>query len=207
MIYLYGAGSRSVLIFDLIRKKFPKTKIKITDDKKKLKIKNFIDKNQFLKEFNPKLDRLIICISNPKRYEKKFQTLKKKIKFKDLNPIVDKNVNLYSNVKIGKNSIILSGSVLGPNVKLGENVFIGFNTIINHDTKIGNFSTIGHGSNIASSVIVGVKCFLGVSTTVINNIKIANQTLIGSASNILKDCKKNSVYFGNPARWIKNNDK
>ena len=45
--------------------------------KKKLKIKNFIDKNQFLKEFNPKIDKLIICISNPKRYEKKFQTLKK----------------------------------------------------------------------------------------------------------------------------------
>ena len=35
MIYLYGVGSRSVLIFDLIRKKIPKTKIKITDDIKK----------------------------------------------------------------------------------------------------------------------------------------------------------------------------
>ena len=78
MIYLYGAGSRSSLVSDVLRKKSSKIKILVTDDKKKSKIKNFIDKDKFFKKFNPKIDKLIICISNPFLLEKKYNYLKKK---------------------------------------------------------------------------------------------------------------------------------
>ncbi len=77
MIYLYGAGSRSSLVLDLLKKKSSKTKIMITDEKKKNKVKNFIENVKFLKKFNPKVDKLIICISDPKVYEKKYNFLKK----------------------------------------------------------------------------------------------------------------------------------
>ena len=66
MIYLYGAGSRSSLVLDLLKKKSSKTKIMITDEKKKYKMKNFIENVKFLKKFNPKVDKLIIFISDHK---------------------------------------------------------------------------------------------------------------------------------------------
>jgi len=207
MIYLYGAGSRCELVAELLKRKSKKNKFFITDDRKRTsKFKNFISKKVFYKKFNVKKDKLIICISNPTNYKKKYDYLKKELDFKDHEPIIDKNASIKSKVKIGKNTIILDNANIGPNTIIGKNVLIGVNSIINHDCKIGEFTTIGHGSNIASNVKISPFCFLGISSTVKNNIKINKNVLIGSASNVTKDCKSNSIYFGNPAKWKKKND-
>lgn len=204
MIYLYGAGSRSILIYDLLKRKYKRTNILFTDDKKKAVNKNFIEKNLFLKKFNARKDKLIICISNPTSHKKRYKELKKKLNFKDLNPIVDKNVIIKNNVKLDKNTIILSGTNLGPNVKIEKNVFIGVNCIINHDSKIEKFTTVGHGSNIAGNTKIEENCFIGISSTIKNNLVIRKNVFIGSSSNVIKNCEPNSVYFGNPAKKQKN---
>ena len=43
------------------------------------------------------------------------------------------NVTLAGNVKVGKNSTIFSGSIIGPNVKIGDNVIIGAGSLILKD--------------------------------------------------------------------------
>ncbi len=199
MIYLYGTGSRSILVYDLLKRKYKKKNILFTDDEKKTN-KNFIKKDFFLKEFNFKKDKLIICISNPTSHKKIYQELKKKLNFSDLDPIIDKNVMIKNNVKIKKNTIILSGANIGPNVEIEQNVFIGVNTIINHDCKIQKFTTIGHGSNIAGTVKIGENCFIGISSTIQNNLIIKKNVIIGSASNVVKNCDPNTIYLGNPAK-------
>ena len=35
-----------------------------------------------------------------------------------------------------------------------------------------------------------------------NNLKILDNTIIGSGSFVNKDCKKNSIYLGSPAKKI-----
>ena len=72
--------------------------------------------------------------------------------------------------------------------------------IINHDCKIGAFTTIGHGSNLAGNVSVKENCEVGISSTIKQKIKVSSGVTIGSASNVVKNCQKNKIYYGNPAK-------
>lgn len=199
MIYIYGAGGRAKLIKEVLIRKGEKLKnIQLIDDsQKKYKKTSYLIKN-----FQKKIDRLYIGISDPKLQEKKYLYFKaKKININN-DPLVDPSVTLKSNSKIGKNVIILENASIGPDVHLENNVFVGSQTIINHDCYIKKFTTIGHGTNLAGNVKVDEYCIIGISTTIKQNIIVEKNVKIGSGSNIIKRCRKNSSYVGNPAEKL-----
>ncbi len=197
MIYIYGGGGRAKLIKELlIRNDVKLSNILLIDDfKKKYKNSSYLIKN-----FNKKKDQLFIGISDPNLQEKKYLLFKSKLKNKDNDPLIDPSAILKSNIKIGKNVIILENSIIGPEVCLENNVFIGSKVIVNHDCIIKKFTTIGHGSNLAGNVKINEYCILGISSVLKQNITLGSQVIIGCGSNVIKNCKKNSVYFGNPAK-------
>jgi len=51
-------------------------------------------------------------------------------------------------------------------------------------------------------IIIGNNCFLGNNVTVLPNIRIGSNTIIGTGSVVTKDIPDNSVFAGNPARFI-----
>lgn len=197
MIFIYGSGGRAKLIKEaLIRVGRKKKEIVLIDDSnRKTKNSKFL-----LKNFKKRIDQLFIGVTNPKIQNTKYKYFKKKLKDIDNKPLIDPRAILKSNVRVGKNSIILENSSIGPNVKISKNVFIGSRVIINHDCKIGAFTTIGHGSNLAGNVSVKENCVVGISSTIKQKIKISSGVIIGSASNIVKNCQKNKKYYGNPAK-------
>ena len=135
--------------------------------------------------------------------KKKYTFFKSKLKKIDNDPLIDPSAILKSNINLGNNVIILENASIGPKVQLDKNVFVGANSIINHDCKINAFTTIGHGSNLAGNVIVNKYCYIGISSVFKQNIIIEENVKIGCGSNIVKGCKKNSTYFGNPAKKFK----
>ena len=199
MNYIFGGGGRAKLIKELlIRLKINSKNILFIDDYKKKYNTSYL-----LKKFNKKKDNLYIGISDPKIQKRKYTFFKSKLKKIDNEPLIDPSAILKSNIKMGYNIIILENSSIGPEVKLANNVFIGANCIINHHCKINAFTTIGHGSNLAGNVNVEKYCYIGISTTFKQNIKVEENVKIGCGSNVIKKCKKNSTYFGNPAKKTK----
>ncbi len=197
MIYIYGGGGRAKLIKELlIRNDFKLSNILLIDDfKKKYKNSSFLIKN-----FNYKKDRLFIGISDPNLQKKKYLLFKSKLKIRDNDPLIDPSAILKSNTKIGKNVIILENASIGPEVCIEDNVFIGSKVIINHDCIIKKFTTIGHGSNLAGNVKISEYCSIGISSVFKQNVILEKQVIIGCGSTVIKNCKKNSIYFGNPAK-------
>jgi len=63
---------------------------------------------------------------------------------------VAKSANFGQNVKIGKNSTVMSGCYLGDNVEIGEECIIYPNVTIYHNCKIGNNCIIHSGTVIGS---------------------------------------------------------
>ncbi len=47
------------------------------------------------------------------------------------------------------------------------------------------------------------KSYIGLGSKIKNNILIENSVIIGSSSNVIKNCNKESIYFGNPAKKIR----
>lgn len=51
-------------------------------------------------------------------------------------------------------------------------------------------------------VRIGNNVFIGVNTTILKGTEIGDNVIIGANSLVNKKCKSNSVYAGNPARYI-----
>lgn len=123
-------------------------------------------------------------------------------KFKWANIIHPSSV-ISATVKIGSGNMILAGSIICSDTQINNHVSINTGTYIDHDNFFSNFSSTGPGVTIGGNVKVGESCFLGIGCTIRHNITIGNNTVIGGQSFVRKNCKSNSLYFGVPAKRIK----
>jgi len=65
---------------------------------------------------------------------------------------IDNLVHIAHNVNIGKNTLVVAGSVICGSVKIGESCFIGANSTIRQKLKIGNNVIIGMGSVVTKDI-------------------------------------------------------
>ena len=114
--------------------------------------------------------------------------------------IISKNSTINGNVRIGKGSLIVSGSVINTGTKIGEHCLINTSSSIDHDNIFENYSSTGPNVTTGGNVELGQCSHLGIGSTVKNQISIGDNTIIGAQSMVLKNCNKNSVYYGIPAK-------
>ena len=127
------------------------------------------------------------------------------LKLRNFKPIsiIDKTATISSYASIGKGCYIAPKTVIQTSTKIGILNVINIGTIIDHDNKIGNFSSTAPGCVTGGNVKVGNLCHLALSAVVKNNISIGSNTIVGSNSYINKNCKSNSIYFGNPGKFYR----
>lgn len=117
--------------------------------------------------------------------------------------IISKNSILNGNVSVGEGTVIISNSVVNSGTKFGKHCLINTSSSIDHHNSFGNFSSTGPGVVTGGNVKIGEMTHLSIGSTVKNNITIKSNALIGGSSFVNKDCDKNSVYYGVPAKKIK----
>ena len=100
-----------------------------------------------------------------------------------------KEIELYANIGAG---VYLSSGymVVGPN-KTGKNLHICAGVIV--------------GKNNGGCPSIGENVYIGANSTVIGNINIGDNVIIEAGSVVTKDIPENTVYGGNPARFIRKN--
>lgn len=115
------------------------------------------------------------------------------------------NVILPNVFTIGMGCFINYNSIISAYTRLCNFVTINRNVSIGHHCILEDFVTISPGTNIASHCQIGEKTFIGIGTTILNNIKIGKNVVIGAGSLVTKDIPDNTVYYGSPAKYIKDN--
>jgi maltose O-acetyltransferase len=106
-------------------------------------------------------------------------------------------------VQIGKNSTVLYPAYVDGRwpylLEIGNNVVISINaTILTHDASTayaGDMVKVG-------KVIVHDHCFIGANCTILSGVSIGPESIVGAGSIISRDVPPNTVYAGNPARFI-----
>ena len=107
---------------------------------------------------------------------------------------------------IGHGCFISHQCVIGPRSTLHHFVTINRNSSIGHHCTLHDFVTISPGVNMASHCVVGENTFLGIGATILNGITIGKNVVIGAGSVVTKDVPDNTVYYGSPAKYIRDND-
>ena len=120
--------------------------------------------------------------------------------------IISKNSTINGNVKIGKGSLIISAVVINTGTKIGEHCLINTSSSIDHDNTFENYSSTGPGVTTGGNVELGQCSHLGIGSTVKHQTSIGDNTIIGAQSLVLKNCNKNSVYYGIPAKKIRDRE-
>ena len=108
------------------------------------------------------------------------------------------------NIHLEKNVFINSGCHFQDQggIYIGEGTFIGHNVILatlNHDL---NPST--RGDMYPKPIHIGKRVWIGSAAVILPGVKIGDNSVIAAGSIVTKDVPENSVYGGNPAKFIKN---
>lgn len=106
-------------------------------------------------------------------------------------------------VELGSGNYIQDSVVIQAGVKIGCNSSIHIGAMIGHETYIGNSSFIAHGCNLSGFTYVDDGVFLGAGVTTIPRVKIGKWSVVGAGSVVTKDIPDFSIAVGNPARIIK----
>ncbi|MAI75719.1 MAG: hypothetical protein CMM90_00845 [Rickettsiales bacterium] len=206
-IIIIGSGFHSKIVYDEILrlKQFRVLGYLSNDHKNKHAIKkiNFLGKISKLGDIKIKNIFYVIAVGQGDIRKKiliEINKLKIKVKWAK---IVSNNTIISPNTKIGKGSVIVSGSIINVGTRIGDHCLINTGSSIDHDNNFKNFSGCGPRTITGGNVTVGEKSYIGLGSVIKNNIKIYNNTIIGASSLVIKNCKSNSIYFGRPAKRIR----
>ena len=127
------------------------------------------------------------------------------------NVLIRQNNRIGDNVSIGSGSEIGFNTLIEDNVRIHSGAFIPELTILRKNCWIGPNVVITNSKYPASKdskerlqpVEVADNAKIGANTTILPGIKIGKNSLIGAGSVITKDVPANSVYAGNPAKFIR----
>lgn len=106
-------------------------------------------------------------------------------------------------LKVGTNFIRMHDVILDPShcwlISIGNNVTLAPRVhVLAHDasTKVFvNYTKIG-------KVTIGNNVFIGADTVILPNVTIGSNVIVGANSTVSKNIESNTVYAGNPAKFI-----
>ncbi len=125
------------------------------------------------------------------------------------NVIIHDNVSIYSCTKIGNNSIIHSGAVIGSDgfgyapskegwhkIQHLGGVEIGNHVHVAHNSYIGENTAIAGQSGMAGSVKIGKNCQIAGQVGIVGHIEIADNVIVMAKTLVTKSLKEAGVYSG-----------
>ncbi|MDR0570047.1 MAG: acetyltransferase [Clostridiales Family XIII bacterium] len=107
---------------------------------------------------------------------------------------------------LGAGCLVCFGAFVSTGVELKENVLLQPNCMLGHDTNIGAHSVISPSANIGGGCVVGSETYIGMGAPVMQGVTIGARTIVGMGSVVTKDIPDDVIAFGNPARFMKNNE-
>ena len=173
----------------------------------------FIKKNKifgkniyYLKDYisflkTKKITHCFVLVENITIRRKIFDNLNKN-KIKILS-FIHSSVKFAGKNKKGEGIIIFPDCYFGYKSEIHDGVIVEANSKIEHHTVINKFCNIYPNLNIAGQSLISKYCTIGLSVDIIDKINVAENCFIGAGSLVLKNTRKNSLYYGRPAKFVR----
>jgi len=147
-----------------------------------------------LKQIKKIAQYAFVTIGQIKDSKPRIQTFDNLIKLNFSLPVIQStNCVVSKHTKIGKGTILMRETQIGPNTSIGNNCIINNKVLIEHDCKIDNHCHISTGAILNGNVSIGHSSFVGSGVIISNNIKIGANVSIGAGVLVKKDISDNQV--------------
>ena len=104
---------------------------------------------------------------------------------------------------IGEGTVVLNRVVINANVKIGRNVILNTGSIVEHDSTVGDSTHVSTGAIMNGNCHVGRDCFVASGSIMMHGTSIGDRVVVGVGSTVSKNLTEPGVYLGSPARKIK----
>lgn len=116
-------------------------------------------------------------------------------------------VEIQKNASIGRDCKISSHTFICEGVHIEDNVFIGHGVTFINDT-FPRATKLDGGLQTESDwrvekTLVKKGASIGSGATILSNVTIGENAIIGAGSVVTKDVPANSIFVGNPARFLR----
>lgn len=108
---------------------------------------------------------------------------------------------------IGKGVQVLPHSIIEADTTIGDDTVVTVNTVIAHNVIIGAHNLISGNVMVGAYCKIGDRNHIGQGSVIVSGKvrSIGNNCILGAGSVLLKDMPDNSIFVGNPARYLKSN--
>lgn len=108
-------------------------------------------------------------------------------------------VLIENEVVIGNNVTIKSGVQIWDGITIEDDVFIGPNATFTNDL----FPRSKNPDWKLAKTVIKKSASIGANATILAGVTIGENAMIGAGSVVTKDVPANSVWYGNPARFVR----
>lgn len=137
------------------------------------------------------------------------------LNFQNLDVRIEPGAIIRENVSLGDKVVVLSNAVINVGSIIDDETMIDMGSVIGSGTKIGKRCHIGAGTVISgilepaskNPVIIEDDVFIGAGAVILPGIIIKKNSIIGAGSVVTKNVEENEVVVGNPAKFLKYNNK
>ena len=103
-------------------------------------------------------------------------------------------------------SVVMPLCIINSSSKLGKGVIVNSNSVVEHDNFLMDFSSLAPGVKTGGNVTIGIRSSISIGATIKNNIKVGSDSVIGACAYVNKNIGDNSVFYGNPAKFVRNRE-
>lgn len=192
-IAVIGAGHAGNLVYDSILRRDDQTVVCFFDNYKDksheiggIKVSGLATTENIYEQFKKKyFDALVISPGIIDFRKNLFEDLEKLgVPFAN---VIHPNVEIGTNVMMGRGNVIFSGTIIGTETRIGHNNFVASRCNFEHHNVIGNHNNFGPSVTTSGLVSIGSENIFGTGIFIEPKLKIGNNSTISSGSILQKN--------------------